>query len=92
MAFTYERQEPLLNIGGAWLYIFKVDFDGVTGGKITTGLNNVLSAKYIPNTSDKHGIVYKNSASASNVEDDAGDVYVDSVTSDDEGIVEVIGI
>ena len=79
------------NLGGKRGVIFNPDFDSVTGGEIKTGMANVEFASYSPFTSDNHGIVYSNSASASAVEDDFGSVYVDSVTSSDEGKLFVIG-
>ena len=43
MAISFTRQEPILNLGGAWMYIFNVDFDSVTGGKISTGYRKLLA-------------------------------------------------
>lgn len=80
-----------LPISGKKLQIWKSTFTSVTGGEIKTGLNVVDGGWYMPQTSDDHGVLYKNSASASATEDDWGSFYVDGVTSNDVGFTLVIG-
>lgn len=80
-----------ITLGNKLAKIYTVAFASVTGGKIPTGLQNVEAAIYIPQTSDKHGITYKNSATASETQDNFGDVYVDGVTANDNGTLVVIG-
>ncbi len=80
-----------ITLGNKLMKIYTLAFTSVTGGKISTGLQNVEAAFYSPQTSDKHGITYPNSATASETQDDYGDVYVDGVTSDDNGTLVVIG-
>lgn len=81
-----------INFGNLKAQIHSIAFTSVTGGKIETGMQNVLFAAYIPSTSDDHGIVYRNSSTASETQDDFGDVYVDGVTPNDNGMLLVIGV
>jgi hypothetical protein len=90
MAISSTKKSDI-TLGNKLMKIYTVDFDSVTGGLIPTGLQRVEAAIYIPQTSDKHGITYLNSATASETEDDFGDVYVDDVTANDNGTLVVIG-
>lgn len=66
--------------------IYDINFASVTGGVIATGFDSIVFCAYTPYTSDDHGILYKNSASASATEDDFGSFYIDGVTSSDKGM------
>jgi len=89
MAFTATQKEHNV-FGSLKVKIFDLDFDSVTGGKISTGFNTVLYANYVPGVSDDHGIVYVNYSDAGTTASE-GDVYVDAVTSDDTGKLLVFG-
>ena len=78
-------------IGGIKLQIHDLTFTSVTGGRISTGLNNVLAAIYVPSTSDDHGITYSNFSDAGSTSS-FGDVYVDAVTQNDTGKLIVFGV
>jgi len=93
MALTTAVRGPnLINLGAVKLKIIKCTFTSVTGGEVKSGFGQVIGAIYQPETSDDHGVVYMNSASASATEDDFGSVYVDGVTSDDVGYLYIIGV
>jgi len=93
MALTTAIRGPnVINLGAVKMKIIKCTFTSVTGGEIKTGFGQVIGALYQPETSDNHGVVYMNSASASATEDDYGSVYVDSVTANDVGYLYVIGV
>lgn len=77
--------------GNVVMETYDLSFTSVTGAGVTTGLSNIYACIYSPSTSDNHGIAYKNSASASETEDDSGVCYIDSVTSSDNGVLLVIG-
>lgn len=79
------------SLGGLKVQIWDVSFASVTSGETATGLQNVIFASYQPETSDDHGIINLNSATASETQDDPGSVFVSSVTSDDNGVLLVIG-
>lgn len=70
--------------------VIELTFTGVTGGKVVTGLQNVVSAVYQPTKTDDHGYVKRNSSDASGTFE-AGSVYVDGVTSGDTGDLIVSG-
>ena len=89
MALVLSRTDVEV-FGGKQVFFFDVDFDSVTGAEIKTGMANVTMAVYVPNTSDKHGIVYLNYSDTGTTRA-AGSVYIDSVTADDEGKLMVIG-
>lgn len=93
MALTTAVRGPnVINLGAVKLKIIECTFTGVTGGEVKTGFGQVIGALYQPETSDDHGQVYMNSATASTVEDDFGSVYVDGVTQNDVGYLYVIGV
>lgn len=85
---TKQREAPL---GGLKVLIYEADFASVTSGTIVTGLNKILFAEFTNEVSDDHGIINKNSATASTTEDDPGQVHISSVTSSDTGVVLIIG-
>ena len=85
---TKVREAPL---GGLKVIIYEVDFASVTAGTTVTGLNKILFAEFTNEVTDDHGIVNKNSATASVTEDDPGQVHVSAVTSSDTGVLLVIG-
>ena len=91
MALTTTVQEPRITLGNVKAKIFNLTFTSVTGGKISTGLEQVLFASYAPATSDDHGIVYVNYSDAGSTAS-LGDVYVDGVTQNDTGKLFVIGV
>ena len=90
MAISATKKSDI-TLGNKLMKIYSLAFTSVTGGKVETGLQRVEAAIYSPQTSDDHGIVYINSATASETEDDFGDVYVDGVSSNDNGTLVVIG-
>lgn len=93
MALTTTVRGPNVNIVGSLKQkFFNCTFTGVTGGEVKTGLSNVISARYTPQTTEDYGLIYPNSATASATEDDFGSCYIDGVTSGDIGILEVIGV
>lgn len=93
MALTTTIRGPnVINLGAVKMKIFKCTFTSVTGGEVKTGFAQIMGAWYQTQTTDDHGVLYMNSASASATEDDFGSVYVDSVTSNDVGYLYVIGV
>ena len=44
--------------GSKQMQTWSLTFTSVTGGAVSTGLNDVIFAAYSPSTSDDHGIVY----------------------------------
>lgn len=91
MAFSSTRQRREL-FGGLAVEIYEVDFASVTAGTVVSGLKKIFHAQYTPETTDDHGVVNKNSASASATEDDLGSCHISGVTSSDTGTLILFGL
>lgn len=70
--------------------VFTVTFTSVTEGAVATGLDNVIFANFVNNTSEDDGIVYMNYSDAGSTAA-KGQVYIYGVTSNDVGTLFVIG-
>lgn len=90
MAFTATRQDRF-PIGNKIAEIWELSFASVTSGETKTGLKQVDFAAFTNETTEAQGLVNKNSASASETEDDLGSVFISGVTSNDNGVLFVIG-
>jgi len=78
-------------IGGLRFKIYELSFASVTSGTTITGMNNIIYAVFNNETTEAQGLVNKNSATASETEDDPGEIHISGVTSSDNGVLFVIG-
>jgi hypothetical protein len=89
MAFSVTTRKSDV-MGSMQAKIFQCTFTGVTAGKITTGLSNVVAAFFQPEKNDDHGILYRNYSDAG-VTAKGGDIYIDGVAAGEVGTLMVFG-
>ena len=90
MAFSATTTKKTV-VGDIRLHIFAVNFAGVTGAELKTGLTNVMSAHFSPAVTEEAALVYLNYSDTGSTAA-PGSVYIDGVTSNDTGVVTVFGV